>query len=128
MEQFTAGQPASGSSSTGLDPKLAGLLCYLLAWVTGLIFILLEKDSKFVRFHALQSIFFFGGLTALSFVFSILGYLLGWMAVFAWLIGFVLAPILWVLVFVLWIVLMVKAFQGEMWRLPVVGEMAARYA
>ena len=51
-----------GKSSTGLDAKVAGLLCYVVGWVTGLIFFLIEKENKFVRFHAMQSIIVFGSL------------------------------------------------------------------
>ncbi len=52
-----------GGSTTGLEPNVAGLLCYLGAWITGIIFLVIEQKSKFVRFHALQSIVTFGALT-----------------------------------------------------------------
>jgi hypothetical protein len=57
---------AGGKSSTGLDENIAGLLCYVAGWVTGIIFLVIEKDSKTVKFHAWQSIFTFGGLTIIS--------------------------------------------------------------
>jgi hypothetical protein len=47
-------------ASTGLEPNVAGLLCYLVGWITGLVFILIEKENQFVRFHAMQSIIIFG--------------------------------------------------------------------
>ena len=47
-------------SSTGLDENIAGLLCYVLGWISGLVFLLLERDSNFVKFHAVQSIIVFG--------------------------------------------------------------------
>ena len=52
-------------TSTGLQENVAGLLCYVLGWVTGLIFILIEKENKFVRFHAMQSIVTFGSITVI---------------------------------------------------------------
>jgi uncharacterized membrane protein len=102
-------------TSTGLNQNVAGMLCYLVGWITGLIFFLIEKDNKFVRFHAMQSIITFGGLTML---FIVLGFIpfLGWM----------LFPILGILQLVLWILLMVKAYQGEQFKLPVIGDLAEK--
>ncbi len=103
-------------TSIGLDEHFASLLCYLLVWVTGIIFYLIEKDNKTVRFHAVQSVLTFLPLTivywvvSLAFWWSVIGYLLGM------LIGIVM--------FILWIVLMIKAYQGGMYKLPIVGEMA----
>lgn len=104
-------------SSTGLDPNLAGLLCYLLGFVTGLIFLVLERQSSFVRFHAMQSTLVFVGIFVLQIV-------LGWIPV----IGGVFATLLSGAAVVIWIVCMVKAFQGERFRLPVVGDMADQRA
>ena len=102
-------------TSTGLDQNIAGMLCYLVGWITGLIFFLIEKDNKFVRFHAMQSIITFGGLTML---FMVLGFIpfLGWL----------LFPILGIVQLVLWILLMVKAYQGEQFKLPVIGDLAEK--
>jgi len=109
-------------TSTGLEANVAGLLCYVLGWVTGLIFILIEKENKFVRFHAMQSIVTFGTITAASIVLSILGLIP--------FIGIVFDIINWIigaLAFVLWIVLMVKAAQGTMYKLPWAGNVAEKY-
>jgi uncharacterized membrane protein len=102
-------------TSTGMNQNVAGMLCYLVGWITGLIFFLIEKDNKFVRFHAMQSIITFGGLTML---FMILGFIpfLGWL----------LFPILGIVQLVLWILLMVKAYQGEQFKLPVIGDLAEK--
>ncbi|MDB5923010.1 MAG: hypothetical protein JWN13_1946 [Betaproteobacteria bacterium] len=102
-------------TSTGMNQNVAGLLCYLVGWITGLIFFLIEKDNKFVRFHAMQSIITFGGLTML---FMLLGFIpfLGWL----------LFPILGIVQLVLWILLMVKAYQGELFKLPVIGDLAEK--
>ncbi len=102
-------------SSTGLNANVAGLLCYLAWWVSGLVFILIEKDSKFVRFHALQSIYVFGPITVASII-------LGWIPI----LSFVLSPLVWLLGIVLWIVLMIKAYQGEMFKLPWVGDLVEK--
>ena len=105
-----------GKSSTGLDENVAGLLCYVLGWVGGLVFILIEPENKFVRFHAMQSIVVFGALNIiwipLQFI-PFLAVLIGWL-----LLG---------LGFVLWIVLMLKAYQGEMYKLPVAGDLAEKW-
>ena len=112
-----------GTTSTGIQPNVAGLLSYLLGWVTGLIFFLMEKDNKFVRFHAMQSMIVFGGLTvlniALSMIFSMLGIYFGLLFIFR-LVGLA--------VLVLWIVCMIKAYQGEKFKLPVVGDIAEQSA
>jgi len=104
-------------SSTGLDENIAGLLCYVLGWVSGLVFILLEQKSKFVRFHAVQSIYVFGALTIAAIV-------LGWIP----LIGQVLFWLISVLGLILWIVLMVKAYQGVKYKLPWSGKLAEKRA
>jgi len=100
-------------SSLGLDPKVGGLLCYLLGWVTGVVFILVEKDDLDIRFHAFQSLATFGSL-------SLLGLIAGWIPVIGGLIGMLIGPA----GLILWIVLMVKAYQGERFKLPVVGDWA----
>lgn len=103
----------SEKSSTGLEANVAGLLCYLLGWITGIIFLIIEKESKFVRFHAVQSILTFGGLTVLPLF-------LVWIPFLGWILMIVI-PILG---FILWAVLMVKAYQGETYKLPVAGDIA----
>ena len=60
-------------TSTGLSENVAGLLCYVLGWISGLVFVLIEQENKFVRFHAVQSIVTFGGITVISIALSILG-------------------------------------------------------
>jgi len=102
-------------SSTGLEANIAGLLCYVVVWVSGLVFILIERESNFVRFHAIQSIYVFGALTVASIVF-------GWIPV----IGVVIRSLLGVFGFVLWIILIIKAYQGEKYKLPLVGNLAEK--
>jgi uncharacterized membrane protein len=108
-------------SSTGLDANLAGLLAYVAGFITGVVFLVLEKDSKFVRFHAMQSVMTFIGLFIVNIAFTIVGFI----PFFGWIIslfGLFLIP----LGFILWIVLMLKAYQGEWFKLPIVGDMAMK--
>ena len=106
---------AKGKTSMGMEQNVEGLLCYVAWWVTGLIFLLLEKDNKFVRFHAIQSIVVFGAITVIAIILSFLGR-----------IGSILGDIVWVLGVILWIVLMVNAYQGQMYKLPVAGDIAEK--
>jgi len=102
-------------SSTGLEANVAGLLCYVLGWVSGLVFILIERESKFVRFHALQSIYVFG-------ILNIAGIILSWIPFAGWF----LSSVIWILWVVLWIVLMIKAYQGTRYKLPWSGDLAEK--
>ena len=106
-----------GKTSTGMQPNLAALLSYLLGFITGIIFYVIEKENKFVRFHAMQSIVTFGALFVLQMVLS-----------FIPVIGWVLMPIVGIVSLVLWILLMLKAYQGENFKLPVAGEIAEKQA
>lgn len=106
---------AGVKSSTGLDANVAGALCYLLGFVSGIVFLVLEKDSKFVRFHAMQSTIVSGGI-------FILNVLLNVVPLLGWLVALLLMPV-WL---ILWILLMVKAFQGVRFKLPVVGDLAEK--
>jgi uncharacterized membrane protein len=104
-----------GKTSMGLEPNVAGLLCYLFGWVTGIIFFILEKENKFVRYHALQSIVVFG-------ILSLAGTVIGWIPFFGWVIG----AFIGVLTFILWLVLMIKAYQGEKFKIPWAGDFAEK--
>ena len=97
------------------NENLMGAAAYLLGFITGIIFLLVEKQSKFVRFHAMQSTILFGGV----FVANIA---LGFIPILGWMTGLILSLV----AFILWIVLMWKAFQGEMYRVPYVGELAEK--
>jgi uncharacterized membrane protein len=104
-------------SSTGLEENVAGLLCYVLGWITGLVFFLIEKDNKFVKFHAMQSIITFGGLTIIDIILTAIP-----------IIGWVIGCVLWILAVVLWIILMIKAYQGQKFKLPVIGDLAEKWS
>ncbi|MGD0956078.1 MAG: DUF4870 domain-containing protein [Candidatus Acidiferrales bacterium] len=126
--QAGASSPAQGAGSTaqsGLAENVAGLLCYVLGWITGLIFFFIDK-RPFVRFHATQSIVVFGGLHIINIVLagifgmSLMGGFGGLSAgvLLYWLIGLV--------GFVLWILLMIKAYQNERFRVPVAADIAEK--
>ncbi|WP_217587114.1 DUF4870 domain-containing protein [Lentibacillus saliphilus] len=110
-----APQAESKKSSTGMEENVAGLLCYLAGIITGIIFLVIEKENRFVRFHAMQSSITFGALFVLSIVLSFI-------PIIGWLIGLLITP----LGFILWIVLMIKAYQGKWFKLPIVGNMSEK--
>ena len=103
-----------GKTSINIDPKLAALLSYLAGFVTGIVFLLIEKDNKYVRFHAMQSTIVSGGLFVLQWVLAFIPFLM------------MLVPLVGLAGLVLWIVCMVKAYQGEKFKLPIVGDIAER--
>jgi uncharacterized membrane protein len=103
------GAPPPEQSSTGLDITLAAMLAYALGWVSGAFFLAVEKNSRFVRFHAWQSVLTF-------------------LPVF---VAFWIVPLwflFWPFSVAIWLLLMFKAFQGERFKLPVVGDIADRRA
>ena len=103
-------------SSTGLDANLAAALAYFGVFVTGAVLLVIEKESRFVRFHAMQSTVFFAAFLVLSIVVNSI-FFLG-----AILYAFVLFPA----VTIVWLVLMFKAYNGEQFKLPVVGDFAEK--
>ncbi len=125
------GAPAGalGPTSMGMQANVAAGLSYVLGWITGLIFFFGEKQNCFVRFNAMQSILLFVAVTVVYIVidvltaalaFSALGFLLVLFGLVTWVVGLG--------VFVLWIILMVNAFQGKYLKLPVIGDYAEKYA
>jgi uncharacterized membrane protein len=118
QSQATPNSSVSGDSSTGMKANIAGLLCYLFGWITGIIFLVIEKKSQFVRFHAAQSLVVFGFI-------SILSILLGGIFWHSWFLSGFLNGVLGLFAFILWVVLMYKAYQGEMYKLPIAGDIAS---
>jgi uncharacterized membrane protein len=103
-------------SSTALDPKLAAALAYLAGFITGIVMLVIEKKSRFVRFHAMQSTVFFVAVLIASVVIHSIP-LLG-----ALLYAFLLFPA----VVIIWLVLMFKAYNGEYFKLPVAGDFSEK--
>ena len=114
-----------GPTSMGMDAKTAAGLSYLGIWITGLIFFLMEKQNRFVRFHAMQSILFFGGLTVLNIILRIAS---GFAPDFLALALVCLSILVGLASLVGWIVLMINGFQGKYFKLPIIGDYAERYA
>jgi len=104
-------------TSTKLEENVASLLCYVLGWISGIVFLILEPENKTIRFHAWQSIIVFGAANILGIIFS---FIPGLRIFLPWVIS--------VIAFILWIVLMVKAYRGEKYKLPISGEMAEKWA
>jgi uncharacterized membrane protein len=103
-----------GRSSLGMSENVAGLLAYLFGWISGLIIFLIERESQFVRFHALQSLIFFGSLTLIISIFGRIP-----------IVGVFIAIVGGITSFVFWIMGMVRAYAGELYRFPIVGDIAA---
>lgn len=109
---------------TGLKKEVAAALSYVLGAITGIVFLILEKDA-FVRFHAMQSIAVTLVFFVASWLLGILGIVLGLTVVLAW-IPALLGGLLWIGGFVLWLMLIYKAYQGEKWELPYIGKFVAK--
>ena len=102
-------------TSLGIDENTEALLAYVLGWLTGIVFLVVEKKSKFVKFHAAQSLVVFLSLSVLVFIFGYIP-LLGW----------ALAILTELVAFILWLILILKAYQGEEWEVPFFGEYARK--
>jgi uncharacterized membrane protein len=101
-------------TALGCDANVAAALAYLLGWISGVVILMMERQNRFVRFHALQSVIVFGALSVAWFVclsIPILG----------WLISFILIPPASA---VIWLLLMFKAYQGDRFKLPIAGDIA----
>jgi len=107
--------PRTSKSRTRLDSNVAAALAYALGPIGGIVFLLIEKNDGFVRFHALQSIVTFTGIAVLHLVLRNLP-LLAWMAGLPFMI----------LTVVVWIVLMFKALNRERYKVPVLGDFVER--
>ena len=118
-----AASPAEGAakpeaeSSTDMSANIAGLLCYLFMWITGIVFIVIEKKSTFVKFHAWQSIMTFGVLTVALLILGPIPF-----------IGRILWTLIFILMVVLWIILLIQAGTGKIWKVPGAGNWAEKMA
>ncbi|MGH9200043.1 MAG: DUF4870 domain-containing protein [Vicinamibacterales bacterium] len=118
----------SGRTSTGIDAALASMLCYAGWWLTGVVFLIVERQHQGVRFHAAQSLVVFGVLSAAMVA-------LGGVSVVALLLpgpAFrllqAIGNLVWLGAVLLWIALLVKTFRGETWRVPLASGVADRIA
>ncbi len=130
MEEQPNESGSTKDTSTGMEPNVGGALSYLLGIITGILFYVIEKDNEFIRFHAMQSIIVFGGLFVLSILWSFFLAFLGFIPILGWIVagilGFV-SLLIMPLIIILWLFLMYKAFNGQMYELPLVGKYAREY-
>jgi uncharacterized membrane protein len=136
-------QPGAPQSSTGLDPKIAAAISYI--WIVGLVFFFLEKENRFIRFHAMQSILFGIVNSVIMFLLAIVAFILT--IVFSigaaaaasaggGGLGTLVSLLVWVIWLIFWLIAMlflvglifaaVKAYQGQMFKLPIIGNMAEK--
>lgn len=111
------GSTGGGETSTGIDANVSGLLTYILAPITGILFYVLEKKHREVRYHAAHSTLFGLAGWIASVVLSVIPF-----------IGWILAPLIGLGFFILWIVLLIKGYNLEHFKLPVIGDMAEEWA
>lgn len=115
-------------SGTGLAPNIASLLCYVCMPITSIIFLVIEKQDADVKFHAWQGTLFGGGYIVALVALQILRALFSWIAGFLGAFVGIFIPLLGLVAFIGWILCLVKAYQGERWRIPVIGDIAAQKA
>jgi uncharacterized membrane protein len=121
-------QAELGTSSSGIEPNLAAALSYVLSIITGIIFFVIEKENKYVRFHAMQAILFGAAWIVLWIVLGIVSLGLIFVPVIGWIINAVIYLGLGLGGFILWLFLMYKAYQGERFKLPIIGDIAEKNA
>ena len=135
--QVSSQPPAqAGKSSTGLDENIAALLSYVFGWVSGLIFFLIEKDSRLVRFHAMQSLLLNVSIgviiTVIWILFAVLFVVVSQISdVLSGLLGIV-ATLLWVVIsigiLIAWIMCLIKAYNRQYYKLPIIGNFAEKFS
>ncbi len=128
QDQIPQNQGQTPLQGTGLPSNIAGLLCYICMPITSIIFLLIEKQNADVKFHAWQGTIFGVGFIAASILLQILAAIFGAIAsILGILIGFFI-PILGIIGFIVWVVCLIKSYQGERWHIPIVGDFAAQKA
>ena len=120
--------PLTGETSTGVDARVSALLCYIAWWVSGLIFLVIEQRHRGVRFHAAQSMVVFGGLSIVIALLSVLSVAMLLVSGGAFAAVRLIAELVWILSVILWLVVMIKTFNGETVRVPGAAGIATRLA
>jgi uncharacterized membrane protein len=118
---------APPAQAAGMTDNVAGALCYVLGVISGILFLVLApyNQNKFVRFHAFQAIFFHVAFIGLLIAQTVIGFILPWsLSMVASLLGLVI----WLGGVAVWVLLLVKAYQGERFKLPVIGDLAEKQA
>jgi uncharacterized membrane protein len=119
---------ATAKGGSGLPENVAGALSYLLGPLTGIAFFLIDRERAFVRFHAVQSIAVTIAWVAIAVALMIVSTVIGVIPVLGFLVSILLNLGLAVVGFGLWIFLMLQAYRGETWALPVLGPHVRRLA
>lgn len=119
--------PASGGG--GLEPNIAAVLGYFF-WILAVVWLVVEpfKNDRFIRFHAFQAIGCVVAVIAISIVATILSFILAFIPYVGPVIMLLLWPVVWLGILALWIFLMYKAYNKEMWKLPIIGNFAEKQA
>lgn len=116
---------AGATQSSGMDPKLAGLLAYLIPPITGIIFFIIEKSNRVVRWHAAQSIVFGVAWIVLWVLLTVVSMVLSAVIpIIGTIIGFLVTFVVWIGGVILWIVCLIKGYSGQMWRMPLIAPWA----
>jgi uncharacterized membrane protein len=134
MQNPPPGQP--GKSSTGLDENVAALLSYIFGWISGLIFFLIEKDSKFVRFHGMQSILLNALAAVVAFALWVIVFILALIAgqladalgTIIGLLGTLLYLAFVLAILIAWVMCLIRAYQGKYFKLPIIGNFAEKFS
>ena len=116
--------PVADSPTAGIDENVAGLLCYVFGWVSGLIFLLIDK-RPFVRFHGAQSIAFNICIIPVWFALWIVWLIIAHIPIIG-LLALAIFPIFGLVVFASWIFLMYKAYSNEKFKLPIIGDIVEK--
>ncbi|MGD9904496.1 MAG: DUF4870 domain-containing protein [Vicinamibacterales bacterium] len=125
---MTAPAGPAGAPSTGLDARLASALAYLAGWVTGVLFLAIERRDAGVRFHAAQSVVVFGALSAVM-ALTVAGALLAALvSPPAFRLLMAAANLTWLAGALLWVWLLVQAGRGVRWRVPGTARLVDRLA
>lgn len=119
------------TTSTGLNARLEALLSYLFWWVSGLVFFVIERKNKYVRYHAIQSLLYFGSLAIVLGLLKFIGGFLGSIFLIGFVLGFIFNIAIYLIgfiAFVSWVYLMVQAYRGKKPKIPYFGNLAERFS
>jgi uncharacterized membrane protein len=118
----------TGKKGSGLAPHIASMLCYICMPITSIVFLLIDKDDQDVQFHAWQATTFGIGYIVVIVAVEIVSALLGAIVSFLGVLVGLLVPLVGLAAFILWLVCLIKAYQGERWKIPYLGDFAAKKA
>ncbi len=115
-----------GPTTTGVEARLSALLCYIAWWLSALVFLVIEQEHRGVRFHAAQSLVLFGGLSVVIGLLSAMSVAMLVVSAGAFQVARLLVYLVWIGAVGIWLVLMLRTFKGETWRVPLVADLADR--